>query len=78
MFALGRAWRRGFQDFGHDIAGLVNTVFLFIAYVLGVGLTSLVAKMVGKHFLNCKPRAKTYWQPVREQTPTEDELYRQF
>ena len=35
-------------------------ILLHLAYLLGIGVTSLVAKLVGKHFLNMNPEGSSW------------------
>ena len=80
ILSLWGSLRDGMRHFGDDIAGLINTVLLLIVYVFGVGLTALVAKLVGKQFLDRKPVAKknTYWRDVSTKKPDMDSHFRQF
>jgi hypothetical protein len=39
---------------------IISIVFLNIAYYFGVGITSLIAKISGKHFLNNNPEDSTW------------------
>lgn len=39
---------------------ITSFIFLSLSYVIGVGLTSIIAKLLGKFFLNMKPE-KTTW-----------------
>ena len=68
----------GFGDFGQNIAGIVNTALLAIAYVLGVGITWLVAKIGQKRFLDLEPaKRKSYWIRIAP-AKSRDDFYRQF
>lgn len=49
-------------------------------YIIGVGLTAVVAKIVGKHFLEDKKPSnkKTYWKELDLKKKSVEEYYRQF
>ncbi|MBC8495463.1 hypothetical protein H8D36_04885 [archaeon] len=75
-----KGFKEGMTCFGDLIAIIVNTVLLFIAYFIGVGITSIVAKIVGKNFLEMKTSAKvkTYWSDLNIKKRSLEECYRQF
>lgn len=69
----------GMHFFGERIAFIVNSTLLFLVYVVAIGITSVIAKLFGKHFLDTAidPKRETYWQDL----PIEDHkesIYRQF
>ena len=70
----------GSQDFGHTIALIVNSILLFIVYCIGVGITSIVARLFGKHFLETKrlKKRKTYWSDLNLKRNPIEYYYRQF
>lgn len=79
MRAFFSGFKKGFQDFGHNLSGLVNTILLSIVYVLGVGITSIIARLSGKRFLVTEPSdEETYWQDLNLETKKIEEYYRQF
>ena len=45
---------KGMKQYGEKITTFVNTVLLLLVYMVGVGVTSLVARIFGKHFLERK------------------------
>lgn len=52
----------GFKEFSKVIITTVNFILLSIVYILGVGLTSLIAKFFNKHFLDLKKKdVKSYY-----------------
>ena len=73
-------FRKGFRDFGHTISAIINSILLLIVYLIGAGLTSLFAKLAGKHFLQRKiNKAKeTYWSDLNLKKKPIEEYYRQF
>jgi hypothetical protein len=72
--------RKGMERFGKDISTLVNTVILSVVYIISVGITSLVARMAGKRFLDMKldKKAKSYWSNLNARKRSMDQYYRQF
>ncbi|MBI2105585.1 hypothetical protein HYT56_01975 [Candidatus Woesearchaeota archaeon] len=54
-------FRKGMKNFGENISIIVNSVLLLIVYIIGVGLTSIVAKIFRKRFLDLRFRKDSYW-----------------
>ena len=72
-------FKNGFSLFGHNISLIVNSALLFIVYIIGVGITSIIAKIFGKHFLKIKEKEKnSYWEYLGLGKKDTDEYYRQF
>jgi hypothetical protein len=73
-------FRKGMKDFGHSISIIVNSILLLIVYIIGVGVTSIFAKVLGKHFLEKKIQRKkeTYWSELNLKKKPIEEYYRQF
>lgn len=79
MISFFRGFKKGNELFGDTIAALVNTFLLTIVYVLGVGLTSIFAKIVQKKFLNIREeKIQSYWKDINLTTKEINEYYRQF
>ncbi len=74
-----RGLKDGMKHFGKNINLLINSVLLFIVYVVGVGLTKIVAVCVGKRFLETRISEKktTYWIRMKEGKEFDEHL-RQF
>jgi len=72
--------KEGFKAYGDLIAIVINSILLTIVYVIGVGLTSIFAKIVGKDFLDMKidNSKKTYWNELNIGEEDKDSHYRQF
>ena len=70
----------GFSVFGHNLTVLINSFLLLAVYIFGVGLTAVVAKLMGKHFINIRKGKKqdSYWVPLNLQKKPVDDYYRQF
>ncbi len=72
--------KKGQKAFGEDIAQIVNLIVLSVVYIIGIGITSLIAKIVGKHFLelNMDKNKKSYWEELQLGIGKKEEYYRQF
>jgi len=72
--------KEGFKSFGENIAITVNSLLLSIVYFIGVGTTSLFARILKKRFLDTKisKQSKTYWQNLNLKKKKFEEYYRQF
>ena len=71
--------KQGMSLFGHTIATLVNTILLTLVYLLGVGITSVIAKIFRKKFLKRKPEeVNSYWENLNLKTQNKENYYRQF
>lgn len=71
---------KGMRYFGEAMSALVNSVLLFVIYFLGIGFTSLVAKISKKKFLELKPdkNLSSYWGELNTCGEKREEFYRQF
>lgn len=75
-----RGFKTGLSLFGQNITIIVNTILLFFAYFMGIGITALFAKMKGKTFLDLKvsKTQKTYWKDLNLEKKPIEKYYRQF
>jgi basic membrane lipoprotein Med (substrate-binding protein (PBP1-ABC) superfamily) len=73
-------FKLGIRDYGEDISAVINTILLFTVYFLGVGITSTIAKISGKHFIETSISKKqiTYWSDRNNNKKPNEEYYRQF
>ena len=71
-------FRKGMKNFGYNIALIINTILLTLVYLIGVGLTSIFAKIVKKHFLEMKLSKSSYWSDLNLKKKPIEEYYRQF
>jgi cytochrome c biogenesis protein CcdA len=73
-------FKEGMISFGKDISTIVNTLLLLIIYILGVGITSSVALVVGKKFLetDLSKDKNSYWTNLDLKKKKLDEYYSQF
>lgn len=78
MGGFVQGFKKGTETFGHSIITLVNCILLLFVYIFGVGLTSIVAKIVGKKFLEPEIKGKSYWSDLKLKKKKIDEYYRQF
>ena len=76
QFLIG--FKKGMGNFGQNIALIINTILLTLVYLIGIGLTSILAKIVGKHFLEMKLSKDTYWSDLNLKKKSIEEYYRQF
>ena len=75
-----QGFKKGMSAFGTDITNLVNSVLLLVVYIIGVGISSIPAKIIGKKFINTEiPKNKSsYWRNLNLKRKPTDEYYRQF
>ena len=72
-------FRKGSENFSFNIIIIVNTILLSLVYFVGVGLTSITAKVMRKHFLETEiSAANTYWVVLDLKKKNTEEYYRQF
>ena len=77
LFFIG--FKEGFKSFGHKISNIINFVMLLIVYFSALGLTSIFAKIFGKHFLDLTNKKETtYWVDRRQIENKLENFYRQF
>ncbi|MFP4656748.1 MAG: hypothetical protein ACLFNK_04180 [Candidatus Woesearchaeota archaeon] len=67
----------GSRLFGEMLSGLVNTALLTLVYLLVLTPTAILAKIVGKRFLNLDITKKSRWKNA-ESIKTKERYYRQF
>ena len=74
-----KEFKKGQKKFGEDIAIIINSILLSFVYFVGVGLTSIFAKVFRKNFLELKPdkKIKSYWVDLKLKNNLED-YYKQF
>jgi hypothetical protein len=77
---LLKSFIKGFQAFGELIAHVVNSVLLSAVYFVGIGITHIFAKLIGKSFLGKKlsKDQKTYWSKLDLEKESEERYFRQF
>lgn len=72
-------FKEGLKDFSGNISIIVNTILLSLVYFIGVGLTSVIAKIFKKRFLQLKEsKRESYWKNLNLKKKKMEEYYRQF
>ena len=74
-----KGFKAGQHLFGELIGTIVNSIVLFLAYVIGVGLTFVFSKIKKKKFLDKEldKTAKTYWEDLNLKKKKMEDYYRQ-
>ncbi|MBW2968467.1 hypothetical protein KY362_08355 [Candidatus Woesearchaeota archaeon] len=74
-----RGFKKGVKGFGQNVSIIVNSVLLFIVYLLGIGLPAVVGRLKGMRFLETELSKKnTYWSDLNLKKKRIGEYYRQF
>ena len=74
-----KGFQKGMHDFGSSISVIINSILLTMVYFIGVGITSIVAKLVGKHYLDIRKSKKdTYWANLNLKNKSIEYCYKQF
>jgi len=75
-----KGFKSGFKEFGDGITIIVNSILLTLVYIVGVGITAIVAKVVGKDFLEMETSRKkeSYWDDLNLKKEDIDKYYRRF
>jgi len=62
------------------ISTVINSLLLTLVYIFGIGLTSIISKILGKRFLETKPDSKerTYWTDLNLKKKSVEEYKKQF
>ncbi len=70
----------GLKMFSENIAHLVNVILLSIVYIFAVGITTMIAKFFGKHFLELKidKNCVSYWSDLNLKRKDLQEYLKQF
>ena len=74
------AFKKGISIFGQNISTLVNFLLLSVVYLIGVGFTSILSKLLKKEFLDTKlsKDKKTYWSKLDLKKESIEKHMRQF
>lgn len=72
-----RGFGKGFKLASSLVSTLINSLLLSVVYFLGVGFSSLIAKAIGRHFLD-KGKQTSYWHDIPEIKREMNRHYRQF
>jgi len=72
-------FKEGFFEFGKNISAIINLIVLSSVYFIGISLTSIIAKIFRKHFLDLNTsKKKTYWSDLKLKKEKMEKYYRQF
>ena len=52
IFFFLSGFKEGMRQFGQTISIIINSGLLLIVYFIGIGFTSIIAKLFHKHFLD--------------------------
>lgn len=66
------------EPVGKAISAIVNFILLAIVYFIGIGLTSVIAKLLGKHFLDLKSKKSSNWAEHKITKEPVGNYYRMF
>lgn len=78
MKSFFKGIKEGNKFFAEAITTLINTVILTIVYILGIGITAMIAKIIGKNFLELNTNNNTYWKDLNIEKKPKEHYYRQF
>jgi len=73
-----KGFKSGIKEFGSNVGIIVNSILLSVVYFIGIGITSLLAKLFKKHFLDTEQKRDTYWNNLNLKKKPLKEYYRQF
>lgn len=74
-----KGFTTGFRNFGHNVTNVVNFALLLLVYLIGVGSTSIAAKLSKKRFLDLNlTKEKTYWKERNLGKQPLENYYKQF
>ncbi|MBD3203495.1 hypothetical protein GF327_04325 [Candidatus Woesearchaeota archaeon] len=71
-------FKQGFSDYFLNINVIINILLLSLVYLSGVGLTTLLSRLLKKKFINSKTKRKTYWNNLNLKKEELNRYYRQF
>lgn len=80
MKSFFKGMGKGMKFFGTLITTIVNSVTLIVVYIIGIGLTALIAKLSKKELIQKKLsyNKETYWTDLNISNKKMDDYYRQF
>lgn len=80
IFFFLRGFKDGMHQFGQTISIIINSGLLLIVYFIGIGFTSIIAKMSRKHFLDTdiSKNEKSYWTDLNLKKKSIKEYHKQF
>ena len=79
MREILKEFKEGFMEFGSCVTIVVNVILLSFVYFVGVGITSIIAKLLKRNFLDIKKvNTKTYWSELNLKKQNIEKYYKQF
>jgi len=80
IFFFLSGFKEGMRQFGQTISIIINSGLLLIVYFIGIGFTSIIAKLFHKHFLDTdlSKNEKSYWTDLNLKKKSIKEYYKQF
>ena len=80
MNSFIKGFKIGFNFFKENISIIINSILLSIIYIIGIGLSFLIAKILRKGFLDTKidKNKNSYWLNLNLGKKKEDYYYKQF
>jgi len=72
--------KEGFELYGEVIILVINSILLSFVYIFGIGVTSIIAKLSGKRFLDLRTdkELKSYWKASDTSNKELNDYYKQF
>jgi len=63
-----KGFKEGFKEFGEAITAIINFILLLIVYLIGVGITTIIARISKQKLLdlNFRDKRKSYWIKHKE------------
>ena len=73
-------FKEGNKKFTENISSITNSIFLFLVFVFGIGITSIFSKFLQKKFLDLKIEKSipSYWSTINLNKKSLQDYYRQF
>lgn len=80
MIVFFTEFYKGMQLFGNKISMIINNSLLIFVYILGIGTTSIIAKLFGKYFLklHIEKEIHSYWNDSQMTEKKESEFLKQY
>ena len=74
-----KGFYKGIKNFGSGVVNITNFILLIPVYFIGIGFSSIFAKITGKSFLDLKKKKqKSYWVDKKNKKPSKEDCYNQF
>ncbi len=75
-----KGFKEGRDYFSSLTSAIVNSVLLSVVYFIGIGFTSIFAKIFGKNFLDLKHKndMNSYWEELNLEKKENAYYFKQF